>query len=131
MKSKALFLCLVLALLLTLMLTTTAFAAAPNQTGEPITVPPEVVMLVQVLAGSLAVPIITQLKQLFQWTNDTDGKKNIWLSFGVCLLLGVLALAVTGKFAPITNPMELIYSLGLAFSTATLIYKNLSQQAPK
>lgn len=89
------------------------------------TIPSVVLLLIPILTGSVGIPVINWLKARLGWTKPEDKTKNIWLAFGVSLLLAVGALLITSSFAPLAGPETVVTWVAVAFSTATLIYKSL------
>jgi hypothetical protein len=95
-----------------------------GQEPAPAEVPAAVLLLIPVLAGGAGVRVVNLLKELLNWTQPEDAKKNTWLAFGVCGALAVMALLLTNQALP-TDPQTLAAWIGVAFSTATLIYKQM------
>ena len=98
-----------------------------------ITVPDAVSILIPVIVGAVAVPLITWLKTILGWTGDDDAtkQKNIWLTFVVALIMAVVLLVITNAFVAVTiTPLVIIQWFGLTFLTATMVYRNIASQVP-
>lgn len=102
----------------------------PNTDPQPDqTLPTAVVLLASLLVGRVGVPLVNWLKAQLNWTGDADKSKNVWLTFGVSCVLAVVVLLLTNTFLPITTPALVTSALTTVFTTATLIYKSISQPA--
>jgi predicted neutral ceramidase superfamily lipid hydrolase len=81
----------------------------------------EVISLVALVSSILVVPIVNFLKAKLNY----DGRKAVWLTFGVVVIFAVL-VGILGKVLVVpTDPDDLIYMVGIVFTIATLIYKNI------
>jgi hypothetical protein len=119
---------------LLLVLTVPVLAAAVGEDPAPppnIQVPEVVMLLISGGAGWLAIKIINAAKTALGWTKPTDKRKNIWLTFGVSIVLSVLLLLITNSFVPLSGPQTVITWLGVIFMTATMIYKSSQSPAPE
>lgn len=76
--------------------------------------------LVSMLAGAVGVPLTNALKNQL----GLSGKPAVWMTFGVSIVLAVVALLLSGAitFAEMT-PEKAVSMIGLVFTTATLAYK--------
>jgi hypothetical protein len=127
MKTKTFFSLFLLFLLVTVIIMP-ASAMPPaivSKADAPPPVPDSVLLLIPILVGSVGVPLVNWLKKTLGWVTDADRIKNVWLTFGVSLGLAILSLLITQSFAPIGGPETLVTWLGLTFTVATLIYKNM------
>ena len=77
-------------------------------------------VLVSMLAGVVGVPLANAIKNQF----GLEGKPAVWMTFGVAIVLAVVALFLSGQMSFIDfTPERAVSMLGVVFSTATLIYK--------
>ncbi len=130
MISRSFLTWLIVITLMLLIVPAAVLAAAPTQDATPPPVPESVLLLIPILVGSVGVPVTNWLKQALKWTADTDRIKNIWLTFGVSLVLAILALLITQSFVPLGGPETVVTWLGLIFTVATLVYKSMSPAVP-
>jgi len=90
----------------------------------------EILALVALVTSALVVPFVNFVKSKWSF----DGRKAVWFTFGtsvvfaiiVGLLANVFVIPVSGQL----EPQDLVAMVGIVFSIATLIYKNI-QPSPK
>ena len=89
----------------------------------------QLLFLVPVIVAGIAVPTINGVKKL---VNSKNPQINLGITFGVCLIMALIALAVTGAFngVPVTAN-SIVTWLSLILTVATLIYKNLPFNLPQ
>lgn len=82
-------------------------------------------LLIELLVGLIAVPVINYVKLKFGW----DDIKAAWLALGMSAIFAVVALLITGAFIPIqsTDPQvivtKIIEFLILVWNVAQFAYK--------
>lgn len=75
------------------------------------------------LAGIVAPFVVEFLKR-----GNLTGRIALWLAFGTSVVLAFMALLVTGGFdvgAIMADPTQLVGAVGIVFSLATLVYKQI------
>jgi hypothetical protein len=126
MKTKTFFSLLIILLLLTVITTPAlAMSAGASSKADTPQIPEAVLLLIPIIVGSIGIPLINFLKTQLKWTNPEDKLKNVWLSFGVSVVLAVLALLITNSLIPLTGPETLVTWISLTFTVATLMYKSM------
>jgi hypothetical protein len=78
-------------------------------------------------AGSVAVPLLQALKRLLGWS----GPVMLWLSFGVSLVIAVIALLIFGQVTLaglIGNPQIVFAGTGVVMTVAQLVYGTIKDK---
>jgi hypothetical protein len=129
MKTTRLLFASLLILVLLIVMVIPVMAASPGQGDQPpqVQVPDAVLLLISAGIGGLCVKIVNFLKERLGWTKDTDKVKNVWLTFGIAVFMGILLLLITSSFAPLTGPESVVTWITLAFTVATLLYKSMTK----
>lgn len=83
--------------------------------------------LLMLIAGSVAVPLLQFLKQIFK----LEGKPMMWFAVLISLALAVIISILSnngGAAQIVANPMLILQGGGLIFGTAQVIYRGLQEK---
>jgi ABC-type Mn2+/Zn2+ transport system permease subunit len=83
-----------------------------------------VLLVITAITGILGVPVVTWLKNQFGWTGNAALAIAVAVSFALGLAIAIINGQVTGE---LIDPKQVGDAFGVVFTTATVLFKLLSE----
>lgn len=87
-----------------------------------------VLLVITAITGIMGVPVVQFLKNKFGWSGNAALSIAVAVSFALGLVIAIVNGQITGE---LVDPKQVADAFGMVFTTATVLFKLLSEGKPK